>query len=106
MIIRIFIALLLLNTLAFVVRAEAGERDVLPTEIFSSDLTELQNHMAGDFHRDRQDALLDVGARLLSWGLSRQPAAGTHAYAYRSVRQDHSVALLNEGASLNLRWKF
>lgn len=105
MIIRLFIALLLLNTIAFVVRAEAGEREVLPRQIYSEDVRELQIRMSGDFTYDAGDALFDLGSRLLSWRLSEVPQA-RRSYASESMRPAHSIAVINEGAALNLSWRF
>lgn len=106
MIIRIFLALLILNTVAFVVRAEAGERETLPKEIYLGDPSEIQNRMSGDFIYDDEDALMDLGSRLLSWRLSSTPTHAGRRYAYESAQPDHSIALINEGAALNLRWRF
>lgn len=106
MIIRIFLALLILNTVAFVVRAEAGERETLPNEIYAGDPHEIQDRMSGDFIYDDEDALMDLGSRLLSWRLSSAPDHAGRRYASESAQPDHSVALINEGAALNLRWKF
>lgn len=105
MIIRIFLALLILNTVAFVVRAEAGERELLPNEIYNGEPSEIQHRMSGDFLYDDQDALMDLGSRLLSWRLSSAPDHGRR-YASESAQPDHSIALINEGAALNLRWRF
>ncbi|WP_328187076.1 hypothetical protein [Marinobacter sp. OP 3.4] len=105
MIIRIFVALLILNTVAFVVRAEAGERETLPDEVYSGEPAQVQDRMSGDFVYDDEDALMDLGSRLLSWQLSSQPGS-SRRYASDPVRADHSVALIREGAALNLRWKF
>ncbi|MFC4259512.1 hypothetical protein ACFOZ5_10780 [Marinobacter lacisalsi] len=106
MITRIFLALLILNTVAFVVRAEAGERETLPNEIYTGDPHEIQDRMSGDFIYDDEDALMDLGSRLLSWRLSSAPEHPGRRYASESAQADHSVALINEGAALNLRWRF
>lgn len=105
MIVRLFVALLILNTVAFVVRAEAGEREVLPREIHSGQPSEIQHRMSGDFVYDSEDALVDLGSRLLSWRISAASDATRH-YASDAAQPDHSVALINEGAALNLRWTF
>lgn len=100
MIIRIFVALLALNMVAFVVRAEAEERGV------AEDVYELQERMAGDFERDdSKDALAEIGSRLLSLSLYRSESGGKR-YASDRARADHGVALLEEGAALNLKWNF
>lgn len=106
MIIRIFLALLILNTVAFVVRAEADEREVLPNEIYVGEAAEIQDRMSGDFVYDDEDALLDLGSRLLSWRLSGSPGHPGRRYASEPAQPDHSIALINEGAALNFRWKF
>lgn len=106
MIIRLFIALLILNTVAFVVRAEAGERETLPTELYSGNPSEIQDRMSGDFVYDDEDALMDLGTRLLSWRLSSSARQPERRWASDSARADHSIALINEGAALNLSWNF
>lgn len=105
MIIRLFIALLLLNAVAFVVRAEAGEHEVLPREMYTESVRDLQHRMAGDFVYDGEDALFDLGARLLSWKLAPTQKVSRH-YASDPMAPDHSIALINEGAALNLSWRF
>ncbi|MEQ9545957.1 MAG: hypothetical protein RIK85_08110 [Marinobacter sp.] len=100
MIIRIFVALLALNMVAFVVRAEAEER------VVAENVYELQERMAGDFERDdSKDALAEIGSRLLSLSLYRSESGGKR-YASDRARADHGVALLEEGAALNLKWNF
>lgn len=106
MIIRIFLALLVLNTVAFVVRAEAGERETLPNELYQGNPSEIQDRMSGDFIYDDEDALMDLGSRLLSWRLSSVPSHVGRRYASESAQPDHSVALIDQGAALNLSWKF
>lgn len=104
MIIRIFIALLALNMIAFVVRAEASERsfaDEVPVE----DIYQLQNEMSGDFEREEADMYANLGSRLLSLGFSRSDAR-EKTYASDRARPDHGIALLEEGACLNLKWNF
>ncbi|MCM0611150.1 hypothetical protein KFJ24_01530 [Marinobacter sediminum] len=107
MIIRIFVALLALNMVAFVVRAEAAERvfsgmgDTITTE----DLYELQERMSGDFDQDSSDAFSAIGSRLLTLTFSRSRKDGKQ-YASEPAQPDHGIALLNEGACLNLKWNF
>ncbi|MBO6851587.1 MAG: hypothetical protein JJ867_14180 [Marinobacter sp.] len=104
MIIRIFVALLALNMVAFVVRAEAGERVI--DEAPSENVYELQEQMAGDFdNEDAREAFAEIGSRLLSLGLVRSDQ-GKKRYASDPARPDHGVALLDEGAALNLKWNF
>ncbi|MDK8464647.1 hypothetical protein [Marinobacter sp. SS13-12] len=104
MIIRIFIALLALNMIAFVVRAEASERyfaDEMPAE----DIYQLQDQMSGDFESDEVDMYTNLGSRLLSLGFSRSDSR-EKSYASDRARPDHGIALLEEGACLNLKWNF
>ncbi|KPP98151.1 hypothetical protein [Marinobacter sp. HL-58] len=104
MIIRIFIALLALNMIAFVVRAEANER-VFADETPAEDIYQLQDEMSGDFEREDTDMYTNLGSRLLSLGFSRaNPRSKT--YASDPARADHGIALLEEGACLNLKWNF
>lgn len=104
MIIRIFIALLALNMLAFVVRAEASQR-VIADEMPAQDVYRLQEEMSGDFERDPSDMYVAVGSRLLSLGFSGSDSR-KRSYASDSARSDHGVALLEEGACLNFKWNF
>lgn len=104
MVIRIFIALLTLNMVAFVVRAEAADRNTFDYEISPDTVYELQEEMSGDFVRDESDALTEIGSRLLSWSFTRDDG-GKH-YASEAVRPDHGVALLERGACLNFKWDF
>lgn len=104
MIIRIFIGLLALNMLAFVVRAEASER-VFADEVPTQDVYQLQEEMSGDFERQASDMYVAVGSRLLSLSLSRSGPEG-RTYASEAARPDHGIALLEEGACLNLKWNF
>ena len=117
MIIRIFLLLLALNCVAFVVRAEAAE-PVLSEPVLSDrmlaerdesmsaeDVYELQEWMSGDVRESDDDMVAAIGSRLLSLSFSRSADSGKH-YASDPARPDHGIALLNEGACLNLRWKF
>lgn len=104
MIIRIFLALFVLNLLAFVVRAEAGER-VFADEVPTQDVYQLQEEMSGDFERRPSDMYAAVGSRLLSLSLSDADAR-THSYGSSPAKPDHGIALLDEGACLNLKWNF
>ncbi|MGO1691441.1 MAG: hypothetical protein ACTHY7_00310 [Marinobacter sp.] len=107
MIIRIFVALLVLNVAAFVVRAEASERafdgqsEITTTE----DVYQLQQQRSGDFDEDNTYAVTEIGSRLLSLSLVRTGNTGKH-YASQPAQADHGIALLNEGACLNLKWNF
>lgn len=106
MIIRIFIALLALNMVAFVVRAEASEHDVYLNGSQHEDLYELQEEMSGDFgHGDSVDAISAIGSRLLSLRLSRS-YRDERFHASDAARPDHGIALLEQGACLNLKWNF
>lgn len=106
MIIRIFVALLALNLVAFVVRAEASEhRFFTAEEVRSEDISELQERMSGDFEEDSTDAIAEIGSRLLSLRLSKA-YDGKKSYASSPARPDHGIALLEEGACLNLKWNF
>lgn len=107
MIIRIFLALLVLNVAAFVVRADASERvfDELSEITTTEDVYQLQQQMSGDFEDDNSDAVAEIGSRLLSLSLVRTNNTGKQ-YASQSAQADHGIALLNEGACLNLKWNF
>lgn len=104
MIIRIFLVLLALNMLAFVVRAEASER-AFTEEVRVQDVYALQEEMSGDFKRESVDMYAAVGSRLLTLSLSDSGSQG-RTYASEATRSDHGIALLDEGACLNLKWNF
>ncbi len=104
MIIRIFIALLALNMIAFVVRAEASER-VFADEMPAENIYQLQDEMSGDFEREDADMYANLGSRLLSLGFNRSDSS-KRTYASDPARPDHGIALLEEGACLNLKWNF
>ena len=117
MIIRIFLVLLALNCGAFVARAEASEpprsepllSDRMLAEreesMSAEDIYELQEWMSGEEQDDHDDALAAIGSRLLSWSFNRGQSS-RKTYASDPARPDHGIALLNEGACLNLRWMF
>ncbi|WP_148861902.1 hypothetical protein [Marinobacter fonticola] len=104
MILRIFIILLALNSLAFVVKADAAERIDISEEEFS-DVYALQHAMSGDFERDDADAVAELGSRILRWRISSAEDDGQR-YAYEGARADHGIALIEDGACLNLKWNF
>lgn len=103
MIIRIFAALLALNMIAFVVRAEASER-VFADEVPAENVYQLQEEMSGDFEHETSD-ITTLGSRLLSLSFSGSDS-GRKSYASDRAEPDHGIALLEEGACLNLRWNF
>lgn len=105
MIIRLFLALLVLNMVAFVVRAEAAERPFVAADQFPETLYELQDRMSGDFGRHDAKQLTTLGSRLLSWRFGSGKDNGRH-YASDAAIADHGIALLDQGACLNLKWKF
>jgi len=107
MIIRIFVALLILNTVAFVVRAEAAERvfSGMGDVITPDDVYELQEQMSGDFDTDATEVVSEIGSRLLTLTLSQADRKGKR-YASEPAIADHGIALLNRGACLNLKWNF
>jgi hypothetical protein len=105
MIIRISLVLFTLNLVIFVVRAEASERAAIIEEIYPEDIYTLQDRMSGNFDNRDEDALTDLGTRLLSWQFS-SGRDDLRKYASDAAIPDHGVALVNEGACLNLKWKF
>ncbi|MGF2736395.1 hypothetical protein [Marinobacter sp. DUT-1] len=108
MIIRIFVALLALNLVAFVVRADAAERpfgeDPEPVNTVQ-ELYQIQERMVGNFEDDSSEAITEIGSRLLSLSLTRS-RPDDKQYASDPAQADHGIALLNEGACLNLKWNF
>jgi hypothetical protein len=107
MIIRIFVALLALNLAAFVVRAEASERvfEQVESKTTSEQIFEIQERVSGDFGDDSSEVFTEIGSRLLSLSLTRSKTSGKQ-YASDPAQADHGIALLNEGACLNLKWTF
>lgn len=105
MILRLFLIMLLVNTAAFAVKAKAEEPTALQQPEQTSVET-LQSAMAGDFSpASRDDALTEIGSRLLSWQFS-EPVDDGHRYASDAMEPRHGVALIEEGACLNLKWQF
>ena len=104
MIIRIFVALLVLNMLALIVRAEASER-IMANEVSVQDIYALQEQMSGDFEREPSDMYTALGSRLLRLSLA-DSGSTKRTYASQAAEPDHGIALLEEGACLNLRWNF
>lgn len=104
MIFRIFLILLALNSLAFVVKADAAERVDISDEEFT-DIYALQDAMSGDFERDDADAIAELGSRILRWSIS-DTDKDSQRYASEGARPDHGVALIEDGACLNLKWNF
>lgn len=107
MIIRIFVALLALNLVAFVVRAEAAERvfDESKATTASDEIFAIQERVSGDLDEDSSEAFAEIGSRLLSLTLTDARHSGKH-YASDPAQADHGIALLPEGACLNLKWNF
>lgn len=108
MIIRIFVALLALNMVAFVVRAEAAERtfeELGQPKVASEEIVALQGRLSGVEEVDVTEAVTELGSRLLSLSLVRDRKA-SRQYASDPAEPDHGIALLDEGACLNLKWKF
>lgn len=112
MVIRLFLVLLALNLLAFAVHANAAEPlldDRMMAErdgrMSPEEMAELQEWMSGESDDERTEAVAAIGSRLLSLTLSNDQRRG-RSYASDPAEPDHGIGLLNEGASLNLRWKF
>lgn len=104
MVVRLFLILLFLNAVAFVAKADAN--DNLPVELQSDpSLHNLQEAMSGKFDRDERDSLTELGSRLLRWRFSDNNDDGKH-YASEQMQPNHGIALINEGACLNLKWDF
>lgn len=111
MIIRIFIALLALNMVAFVVRAEAADRvhDGMTNTVSAVELYEQQKRAAGNYDEsddnDNIEAFSEIGSRLLTLSLYRSDD-NSRRYASQPAQPDHGIALMDEGACLNLKWNF
>ena len=71
----------------------------------SEQIFEIQERVSGDFDEDSSDAFAEIGSRLLSLTFTRSKHSGKH-YASDPAQADHGIALLNEGACLNLKWNF
>ncbi|WP_111497444.1 MULTISPECIES: hypothetical protein [Marinobacter] len=104
MVFRIFIILLVLNSLAFVVKADAAENDALTNAQFEA-MSAQHDRPTEDEEEIRMDALTEIGSRLLRLRLFESDSDGKR-YAYDSIHADHGIALVNEGACLDLKWEF
>ncbi|QSP96271.1 hypothetical protein LPB19_07810 [Marinobacter salinisoli] len=106
MIIRIFVVLLALNLVAFVVRAEADEL-VFDDRAEASTVEQVlgaQERLTGNPDDSSIGVFSELGSRLLTWTFSRTDSG--KRFASEPAQPDHGLALLNEGACLNLKWNF
>jgi hypothetical protein len=105
MVLRIFLILLAVNTVAFVARAHASEGT-------GSGADEIRMMMAagqGDSLDEPEDdisELADLGARLLKWRFTSKEERDLDRYASERVFSDHGVAVVEDGAAVNLTWRF
>lgn len=116
MILRLFFTLLIINIAIFAASAEAseqrasGDRGTMKESVTMADVKQLQAVMAGHSYATidqvdgNADILAEVGSRLLTLSLIRSDTS--HRYAYKTIRADHGLALIDEGACLNLKWTF
>ena len=116
MILRLFFTLLIINIAIFAAGADAAEqignidRGTVKEPVTMADVEQLQAAMAGrnyatiDQTEDNADILAEVGSRLLTLSLTRRDTS--RRYAYETIRADHGLALIDEGACLNLKWTF
>lgn len=108
MVIRIFMALFVLNLVAFVVRADADEWTPGHAGTGMSaaeEISQVEAQVSGQREPDHSEAVSGIGLRLLSLTLNRSRRADRH-YASDPALPDHGIALLDEGACLNLKWNF
>jgi hypothetical protein len=116
MILRLFFTLLIINVAIFAVSADASEqtvssdRSAVKKSVTMADVQQLQSVMSGrnyatiDQTEDTADIFAEVGSRLLTLSLTRRDTS--RRYAYETIRADHGLALIDEGACLNLKWTF
>lgn len=104
MILRIFLILLAVNTLAFVARADASEATDTDNEIRM--MTEAGFY--DNVHEPDEDIfeLADLGARFLKWRFTRYNEDEHRRFASKRVSSDHGFAVVEDGAALNLKWRF
>ena len=116
MILRLFFTLLIINVAIFAVSADASEQTngsdlgAVKKSVTMADVKQLQAVMSGrnyatiDQTEDNADIFAEVGSRLLTLSLTRRDTS--RRYAYETIRADHGLALIDEGACLNLKWTF
>lgn len=116
MILRLFFTLLIINVAIFAASADASEqtgsagRVTAHPAVTMADVKHLQAVMAGrsyatiDQMEGSADILAEVGSRLLTLSLTRRDTS--RRYAYETIRADHGLALIDEGAYLSLKWTF
>jgi hypothetical protein len=116
MILRLFFTLLAINIVIFAAGADASEQigsragGTVKQSVTMADVRQLQAVMAGrnyatiDQTEDNSDILAEVGSRLLTLSLTRRDTS--RRYAYETIRAEHGIALIDEGACLNLKWTF
>lgn len=108
MVLRIFLILLAVNTIAFVARADAAdiEREgKAAAEIRVMTEAGLYDGVGAEGGEDVTD-LADLGARLLMWRFTRDRDEDRERFASDRVFADHGVNLVEDGAALNLMWRF
>lgn len=106
MVIRVFVALLVLNLIAFVVQADAAERASGSAGMSAAaEVSQIEAQVSGRHEPEDAEIVSGIGLRLLSLTLKNSSGNDRH-YASDPARPDHGVAVLDDGACLNLRWNF
>lgn len=103
MVLRLFFILLAVNTVAFVAHAEASEQQERVERPDLWAIVEAGPANAEDELEDELGELADLGARFLKWQFTREQGP---RYASERVFSDHGIAMVDDGAALNLKWRF
>lgn len=106
MVLRIFLILLALNTLAFVAHADASEmgaEDRTTAEIEWMMAAAVYDN--GGAEEEGIADLADLGARFLKWRLSRDHS-DRERFASNRIFSDHGIHVVEDGAAVNLTWRF
>lgn len=104
MVLRLFFILLAVNAIAFVARADASEQQESFEKPDLWAIVEAGPARADDELEDELGELADLGARFLKWQFTRD--SDQARYASDRVFSDHGVAMVDDGAALNLKWRF
>lgn len=105
MVLRLFLILLALNTVAFVAHADAAQPGEAGTDGIRIMMEAGQRGPIDETEEDLSE-LADLGARFLKWRFTSKEEREAYRYASERIFADHEVAVVEDGAALNLTWRF
>lgn len=102
---RLLSILLAFHTVAFVAHAGAAEHGEGGTDGIKM-MMEAGQRGPIDETEETLSELADLGARLLKWRFTSKEEREAERYASERVVADHGIAVVEDGAALNLTWRF